>query len=58
MYVRLYPSRSTGKLGFRVFENWTLWRIFLPGMEEVTEDWRKLDSGELLNLYSLPVISE
>jgi hypothetical protein len=31
-------------------------RIFGPKMDEVTEEWRKLQSGELHNLYSSPNI--
>jgi hypothetical protein len=36
----------------RVFENRVLRRIFVPKRLEVTEEWRKLHDGELLNLYS------
>jgi hypothetical protein len=39
-----------------VFENRVLWRIFGPKGDEVTGEWRKLHSGELLNLYSPPDI--
>jgi hypothetical protein len=39
-----------------VFENRVLRRIFGPTREEVTGEWRKLHSGELYNLYSLPDI--
>jgi hypothetical protein len=39
-----------------VFENRVLWRIFEPERDEVTGRWRKLDSGELHNLYSSPDI--
>jgi hypothetical protein len=39
-----------------VFENRVLTRIFGPGRDEVTGDWRKLHSGELHNLYSSPDI--
>jgi hypothetical protein len=35
----------------RVFENRVLRRIFGPKRDEVTEEWRKLCSGELHNLY-------
>jgi hypothetical protein len=38
----------------RVFENRVLRRIFGPKRDEVTEEWRKLHSGELHNLYSSP----
>jgi hypothetical protein len=38
----------------RVFENRVLRRIFGPTRDEVTGDWRKLQSGELHNLYSSP----
>jgi hypothetical protein len=40
----------------RVFENRVLRRIFGPKRDEVTEEWRKLHSGELHNLYSSPDI--
>jgi hypothetical protein len=36
----------------RVFENRVLRRIFGPKRDEVTGEWRKLQSGELHNLYS------
>jgi hypothetical protein len=39
-----------------VFENRVLWGIFGPKREEVTGEWRKLQSGELHNLYSSPDI--
>jgi hypothetical protein len=32
-------------------------RIFGPTRDEVTEEWRKLQSEELRNLYSSPDIS-
>jgi hypothetical protein len=37
-----------------VFENRVLRRIFNPNRDEVTEEWRKLCSEELHNLYSSP----
>jgi hypothetical protein len=40
----------------RVFENRVLRRIFGPKSDEVTEEWRKLHSGELHNLYTSPNI--
>jgi hypothetical protein len=40
----------------RVFENRVLRRIFGPKRDEVTGEWRKLQSGELRNLYSSPDI--
>jgi hypothetical protein len=40
----------------RVFENRVLRRIFGPKRAEVMGQWRKLDSGELHNLYSSPDI--
>jgi hypothetical protein len=40
----------------RVFENRALRRICGPKRDEVTGEWRKLHSGELHNLYSLPDI--
>jgi hypothetical protein len=39
-----------------VFENRVLRRIVGPKRDEVMEDWRKLHSGELHNLYSSPNI--
>jgi hypothetical protein len=39
-----------------VFENRVLRRIFGPERDEVTEEWRKLHSEELHNLYSSPDI--
>jgi hypothetical protein len=40
----------------RVFENRVLRRIFGPKRDEVTGKWRKMQSGELHNLYSSPDI--
>jgi hypothetical protein len=40
----------------RVFENRALRRILGPKRDEVTEEWRKLHSGELHNLYPSPDI--
>jgi sorting nexin-29 len=40
----------------RVFENRVLRRIFGPKRDEVTGEWRKVNSGELHNLYSSPEI--
>jgi hypothetical protein len=40
----------------RVFVNRVLRRIFGPKKDEVTEEWRKLRSGEFHNLYSPPNI--
>jgi hypothetical protein len=39
-----------------VFENRVLRRIFGPKRDEVMEEWRRLHSGELHNLYSSPDI--
>jgi hypothetical protein len=39
-----------------VFENRVLWRIFGPKRDELTGERRKLDNGELHNLYSSPDI--
>jgi hypothetical protein len=47
-----FISHITGKL--RVFENRMLRRIFEPKREKVMGEWRKLDSGELHNMYSSP----
>jgi hypothetical protein len=40
----------------KVLENRVLRRISGPKRHEVTEEWRKLHSGELRNLYSSPNI--
>jgi len=40
----------------RVFENMVLRRIFGPGRDEVTEEWRRLHNEELNDLYSSPNI--
>jgi hypothetical protein len=40
----------------RVSENRVLRKIFGPTRDKVTEEWRKLHSGELHNLYSSPDI--
>jgi hypothetical protein len=40
----------------RVFENRVLRGIFGPKGDEVTGEWRKLQNGELHNLYSSPDI--
>jgi hypothetical protein len=47
-------SREEHRL--RVFENRVLRRIFGHKRDNVREQWRKLHSGELHNLYSLPII--
>jgi hypothetical protein len=43
--------------GIRVFENRALRRIFRPKREEVTEEWRKLHSEGLNDLYPSPKIT-
>jgi hypothetical protein len=40
----------------RVFENRVLRRLFGPERDEVKGEWRKLQNGELHNLYSSPNI--
>jgi hypothetical protein len=42
----------TEELRLRVFENMALRRIFGPKRDEVMGEWRKLQNGELRNLYS------
>jgi hypothetical protein len=39
-----------------VFENRVLRKVFGPGRDEVTGEWRKLHTEELNGLYSLPNI--
>jgi hypothetical protein len=40
----------------KVFENRVLRRLFGPKMDEVREEWRKLHSKELNDLYCSPNI--
>jgi len=40
----------------RVFENRVLRRIFVPRMDGVTGEWRRLHNEELNDLYSSPYI--
>jgi hypothetical protein len=44
------------KNGLKVFENRVLRRIFGPKRDEVTGEWRKLQSEEFHNFYSSPNI--
>ena len=46
----------TGERNLRVFENRALRRVFVSKKDEVPEEWRKLHSEELSDLYSLPNI--
>jgi hypothetical protein len=39
-----------------MFENRAFRRIFSPKRDEVTGEWRKLNNGELNDLYSSPNI--
>ena len=39
-----------------MFENMVLRRIFGPGKDEVTEEWRRLHNEELNDLYTSPNI--
>jgi hypothetical protein len=39
-----------------VFETRVLRRIFAPKRDDVTEEWRKLHSGELHNMFASPDI--
>jgi hypothetical protein len=49
-------TSSSEECRLRVFENRVLRRIFGSKRDEVTGEWRKLDNGELNDLYSLPSI--
>jgi len=40
----------------RVFDNRVLRKIFGPGRDEVTEEYRRLHNEELCDLYALPHI--
>jgi hypothetical protein len=40
----------------RVFENRVLMRMFGPKRDEVTGEWRKLDNGELYDLFSPNIV--
>ena len=40
----------------KVFENMVLRRIFGPGRDDVTGEWRRLHNEELNDLYSSPNI--
>jgi hypothetical protein len=44
------------KIWTRVFENRVLRRIFGPKRGDATGEWRRLDNGELNDLYSSPNI--
>jgi hypothetical protein len=44
------------ELKLRVFENRVLRRIFEPKRDEVRGEWKKINNGELHNLYSSPNI--
>jgi hypothetical protein len=51
-----WPVTIRGEHRLRVFENRVLGGIFGPMRGEVTGEFRKLQSGELHNLYSSPDI--
>ena len=40
----------------RVFENMVMGRIFAPGRDEITGEWRRFHNEELNDLYSSPNI--
>ena len=44
--------------GLRVFENRVLRRIFQPKKDEVTGEWRKIQTEDLTDLYSSPNITQ
>jgi hypothetical protein len=50
----LLTLREGRKLG--VFDNRVLRRIFGPKRDEVAGEWRKLNTEELIDLYSSPNI--
>jgi hypothetical protein len=41
----------------RVFENILLWKIFGHKRDEVTEEWRRVNSEELHNFFSSSLIA-
>jgi hypothetical protein len=44
------------ELRLRVLENRVLRRVFVPKMDEVRREWRKLHNEEFSDLYPLPNI--
>jgi len=61
LYVVLYGCETwsltlTEERRLRVFENRVLGRVFGPKRYEVTGEWRRLNNGELNDLYSSPNI--
>ena len=61
MFVVLYGCETWSftlreERRLKVFENRVLRRIFGPKRNEVTGEWRKLNNGELNDLYCSPNI--
>ena len=50
---RLHLARNSRQ---RVFENMVLRRIFGPKKDEVTGEWRRLHTEELIDIYCSPNI--
>jgi hypothetical protein len=56
MVMKLGLSRKGKNTGLRVFENRVIWKIFGSEVDQVTEEWQKMDNEELYIFYSSPNI--